>query len=56
LWEDLLVKNTGKYLMLSTVGRIIYTKYWETLLNTVGRFIYTKYYVIIDVEHCGKIY
>jgi hypothetical protein len=29
LWEDLLVKNTGKYLMLSTVGRFFYTKYWK---------------------------
>jgi hypothetical protein len=28
LWEDLLAQNTGKYFMLSTVWRFIYTKYW----------------------------
>jgi len=26
------------------------------MLNTVGRFIYTKYWEILYVEHCGKIY
>jgi hypothetical protein len=28
----------------------------NTLLNTVGRFIYTKYWEIIYVEHWWKIY
>ena len=28
-WEDLFTQNTGKYFMLNTVGRFIYTKYWE---------------------------
>ena len=32
MWEDLFTQNTGKYLMLNTVGRFIYTKkYWEIL-------------------------
>jgi hypothetical protein len=26
------------------------------MLNTVGRFIYTKYWEILYVEHCWKIY
>jgi hypothetical protein len=29
LWEDLLTQNTGKYFLLNTVERFIYTKYWE---------------------------
>ena len=28
LWEDLFTQNTRDYVMLSTVGRFIYTKYW----------------------------
>ena len=40
LLEDLFTQNTGKYFMLNTVGRFIYTKYWE----------------IHYVEHCWKIY
>ena len=40
LWEYLFTHNTGKYVMLSTVGR----------------FIYTKYRGILYVERCGKIY
>jgi alanine-alpha-ketoisovalerate/valine-pyruvate aminotransferase len=40
LWEDLFTQNTGKYFLLSTVGRLTYTKYWE----------------ILSVEHCEKIY
>ena len=56
-WEDLFTQNTGKYLMLNTVGRFIYTKYWEYfMLNTVRRFIYKKYWGILYVEHCEKIY
>jgi hypothetical protein len=38
--EDLFTQNTEKYFMLNTVGRFIYTKYWE----------------ILSVEHCWKIY
>jgi hypothetical protein len=30
-WEDLFTQNTGKYILLNTVGRFIYTKYWEIL-------------------------
>ena len=57
LLEDLITQNTGKYLMLNTVGRFIYTKYWEYfMLNTVRRFIYTKYWEILDVKHCWKIH
>jgi hypothetical protein len=50
---------TGKYFMLNTVGRCIYTKYWEIfsvehwgiyMLNIVVRFIYTKYSEILYVE------
>jgi hypothetical protein len=40
LWKDLFTHNTEEYCMLSTVGRFIYTKYWE----------------ILYVEHCGNIY
>ena len=40
LWEDLFTQNTEEYLMLSTVRRFIYTKYWG----------------ILYVEHHGKIY
>jgi hypothetical protein len=40
LWEDLFTQNTRKYILFNTVGRFIYTKYWE----------------ILYVEHCGKIY
>ena len=40
LSEYLFTHNTGKYVMLSTVGR----------------FIYKKYRGILYVEHCGKIY
>jgi hypothetical protein len=40
MWEDLFTQNTGKYVLLNTVGRFIDTKYWE----------------IVFVEHCGKIY
>jgi hypothetical protein len=29
--EDLCTQNTGKYFMLNTVGRFIYTKYWKIL-------------------------
>ena len=39
LWEHLLTQNTGKYFLLNTVGRFIYTKYWE----------------IVDVEQGWKI-
>ena len=39
LLEDLFTQNTGKYFMLNTVGRFIYTKYWEKL----------------SVVHCWKI-
>ena len=38
--EDLFTPNTGKYFMQNTVGRFIYTKYWE----------------ILYVEHGWKIY
>jgi hypothetical protein len=31
LWEDLFTQNTRDYVMLSTVGRFIYTKYWWLL-------------------------
>ena len=31
LLEDLLTQNTRKYFILNTVGRFIYTKYWEIL-------------------------
>ena len=40
LWEVYLHKILGKYF----------------LLNTVGRFIYTIYQTILSVEHCWKIY
>ena len=40
LWKDSCTHNTEEYCMLSTVGRFIYTKYWE----------------ILYVEHCGNIY
>jgi hypothetical protein len=40
LWEDLFTHNTEDYCTLNTVGRFIYTKYWE----------------ILYIEHCGKIY
>ena len=40
LCEDLFTQNTEEYLMLSTVGRFIYTKYWG----------------ILYVEHCEMIY
>ena len=40
LWEDLFTQDTEEYCILSTVGRFIYTKYWE----------------ILYVEHCKKIY
>ena len=39
-WEDFFPHITGEYCMLNTVGRFIYTQYWE----------------IRYVEHCGKIY
>ena len=55
-WEDFFPHITGEYCMLNTVGRFIYTQYWEIMLSTVGRFIYTKYRGILYVEHCGKIY
>ena len=54
LWKDLFTQNTGKYCLLNTVGRFIYTKYWEIL--SVERFIETKYWEILYVEQCGKIY
>ena len=31
LWEDLFTQNTRDYVMLNTVGRFIYTKYWWLL-------------------------
>ena len=40
VWKYLFTHKTGKYVMLSTVGR----------------FIYTKYRWILYVERCGKIY
>ena len=40
LLEDLYTQNIGKYFILNTVKRFIYTKYWE----------------ILFVEHCWKIY
>ena len=39
-WEDLFTYNTWKYVVLNTVRRFIYTKYWE----------------IRYVDHCGNIY
>ena len=57
LWADLFTQNTGKYIMLSTEGICIYTKYWELLyVEHCGKIIYTKYLVILYLEHCGKIY
>jgi hypothetical protein len=57
LLEDSFTQNTRKYFMLNTVGRFIYTKYWEYfMLNTVRRFIYTKYREILSVKHCREIY
>jgi hypothetical protein len=38
--EDLFIHNTGKYFLLITVGKFIYTKYWE----------------ILSIEHYRKIY
>ena len=40
LWEDLFTQKTGDYFLLNTVGKFMYTKYWELLY----------------VQHCGKIY
>ena len=40
LWEYLFTYNTWKYVVLNTVRRFIYTKYWE----------------ILYVDHCGNIY
>jgi hypothetical protein len=40
LSEYLFTQNTGDYFMLNTVGRFIYTKYWE----------------ILYAEYCGNIY
>ena len=40
LWEYLFTWKTWKYVVLNTVSRFIYTKYWE----------------IHYVEHCGKMY
>jgi hypothetical protein len=50
--------HSVQHTVFLTVGRFIYTKYWEIycMLNTVGRFIYTKYWGILYVEHCEKIY
>ncbi len=31
--EDLFIQNTGKYSLLNTVGRCIYTKYWKCVHN-----------------------
>jgi hypothetical protein len=65
-------KILGNTFMLNTVGRCIYTKYWEILYVehrgkiylhkilgntlTVGIFIYSKYWEIHYVENCVKIY
>ena len=43
--------------MLNTVGKFIYTKYWEIFyVEQLGIFIYTQNWEIRYVEHCGKIY
>ena len=36
------MQNTGEYMYF--------------MLNTVGRFVYTKYWEIFSVGHCSKIY
>jgi hypothetical protein len=40
LWEDLFTQSTMNTIML----------------NTVGRFVYNKYWGILYVEYCGKVY
>jgi hypothetical protein len=43
--------------MLSTVEKIIYTKYWGLLyVEHCGKIIYTKYLVILYVEHWEDLF
>jgi len=42
LLEDVFIQNTGEYLMLSTVGRFIHTKYWEILCWTLLEDLFTQ--------------
>jgi hypothetical protein len=61
LWEDLFTQNTGKHLCW-TLWEDLFTQ--NTLCWTLGRFIYTNYWEIHyvehweihSVEHCRKIY
>jgi hypothetical protein len=46
MWEDLFTQNTGEYLMLNTVGRFIYTKYWEIL--------YVEHWEDLFIQNNGK--
>jgi hypothetical protein len=43
-WEDLFIQNTGDYYMLSTVEKIIYTKYWGLLYVAYFQIFYVNKY------------
>ena len=57
LWEYLFTQNTGDYFMLSTVGRFIYTQYWEILYVEQWEYWFTHNtgdYIMLNTV--GKIY
>jgi hypothetical protein len=57
LWEDLFTQNTEEYVMLNTVGRCIFTKFWGIFyVEHCGKIYLPKNWGILYVEHCGKIY
>jgi hypothetical protein len=53
LWEDLFTQNTGKHLCW-TLWEDLFTQ--NTLCWTLGRFIYTNYWEIHYVEHWENIF
>jgi hypothetical protein len=52
-WEDLFTQNTVDYSMLNTVGKFIYTKYWELLYVELWEDLFTqntgKYFILSTV-------